>query len=435
MPDFAGLRLRVARLAERWISRTDKLLPRLIGRWQWQAPPWIPRTGKYVSDSRRYLSSDPRRALAFTIGVALVGVALIWYLTRPTPDYVAYTVTDPPLTEYDERGIKTIHPVRVYFASSAAPLKYVGKEVTEGISVSPAIPGVWFWSDDKVLLFTPKDDWPVGTTFRVKMTRAFIAQGVAIKDYSFDFNSPPFSARITESIFYQDPIDPTLKKVVASVKFTHPVDTADFEKRVSIALAKDAAYLGLEPDSRFFTVVYDKFDLGAHIHSAALAMPRDDTPMTLKVDKGVRAKRGGNETPEALLTVVTVPGRSSLRLSGAHMTLVDNARYEPEQILLLTSSSPVSERALVGNVGAYVLPLRHPNQPAEQRRPYQWNDPVEIGKEILDKSDALPLTYVPSEEAGNTQHGFKFKAPIGRFVFVSVKDGIQGIGGYIAGKP
>ncbi len=32
------------------------------------------------------------------------------------------------------------------------------------------------------------------------------------------------------------------------------------------------------------------------------------------------------------------------------MTVVDNARYEPEQILLLTSSSPVAERAFAGKV-------------------------------------------------------------------------------------
>src|SRR4029434_2490634 len=87
------------------------------------------------------------------------------------------------------------------------------------------------------------------------------------------------------------------------------------------------------------------------------------------------------------------------------------------------------------NVVAYVLPLRHPDQPAEQRRPYQWTDASQIGKEIIEKSQPLPLIYGPSEDNGNTQHGFKFKAPVGRYVFVSVKDGIQGIGGYIAGKP
>ena len=80
------------------------------------------------------------------------------------------------------------------------------------------------------------------------------------------------------------------------MKFSHPVDTEQLEPRVSLAVAKDAEYLGLTPDSRHFTVTYDKFKLSAFIHSAALAMPRDDTPMTLSIDKGVRAARGGNDT-------------------------------------------------------------------------------------------------------------------------------------------
>src|SRR6185369_4389296 len=130
------------------------------------------------------------------------------------------------------------------------------------------------------------------------------------------------------------------------------VDTAQFEQRVSLALAKDAEYLGLKPDSRNYTVIYDKFKLAAHVHSSALAMPRDDTPMTLRVDKGVRAARGGNETKDRLEAVVVIPGRSSLRFSGLQMTVVDNARFEPEQILMMTSSSPVAERALAGKVTA-----------------------------------------------------------------------------------
>ena len=44
------------------------------------------------------------------------------------------------------------------------------------------------------------------------------------------------------------------------------------------------------------------------------------------------------------------------------MTVVDNARYEPEQILLLKSSSPVAERAFAGKVSVRLLPVRHPRQ-------------------------------------------------------------------------
>jgi uncharacterized protein YfaS (alpha-2-macroglobulin family) len=42
---------------------------------------------------------------------------------------------------------------------------------------------------------------------------------------------------------------------------------------------------------------------------------------------------------------------------------------------------------------------------------------------------------VPSEEGGNTAHGFKFLAPAGRYLHIVVKDGVQGIGGYLSGKP
>ena len=95
-------------------------------------------------------------------------------------------------------------------------------------------------------------------------------------------------------------------------------------------------------------------------------MPRDDTPMTLRSIKACAPRAAATRPKDRMQAVVVIPGRSSLRFSGAQMTLVDNARYEPEQILLLTSSSPVAEKALAGKVTAYVLPVRHPE--AAQRR-------------------------------------------------------------------
>src|SRR5258708_30895478 len=98
--------------------------------------------------------------------------------------------------------------------------------------------------------------------------------------------------------------------------------------------------------------------------------------------------------------VVPIPGRASLRFTGAHMTLVDNARYEPEQILLMTSSSPVAEKALAPKVSAYLLPVRHPKQPKEDTDPYSWSNESQIGKEILSLSQRVPLNYVSSEQGG-----------------------------------
>jgi alpha-2-macroglobulin len=408
----------------------------LFGRWRWEAPAWFTPAKGYAVRGRRYLAADPKRAAILAVLLISAIGGYIWYASRPRPHYVGYSIIEPELTTYNDSGIESIHPMQVVFSESAAPLKQVGTTVTAGIALSPAIAGTWFWISDTELQFTPKADWPVDGAFTVKLSKkAMLAPQVELEDYSFKFRSQPFSARITESQFYQDPQDPNLKKIVATVTFSHPVDAERFESRVSLAVAKDAEYLGLTPDSRHFTVAYDKFKLAAYIHSSPLAMPRDDTQMTLLIDRGVRAARGGNDIPDRLEAVVTIPGRASLRFFNPQMTVVDNARYEPEQILLLTSSSPVAERAFDAKVTAQLLPVRHPRQPKEDTNPYEWRDVNEIGADILANCESVGVSYVPSDEGGNTAHGFKFNAPVGRYLYVMVKDNVQGTGGYISAKP
>ncbi len=409
----------------------------LIGDVQWQPPAWGRWTGARVAAGRRHLGAHPVHGLGILAALAAIAGGAYWYAHRPKPHYVTYAVEAPGLTEYNDTGVSSVKPLRVVFSEPAAPLKQIEKAITAGITLSPAVPGTWTWTTDHSLEFAPKGDWPVDGEFDARMDRrVLLARDVQLEDYTFEFKSAPFTAAIAESQFYQDPRDPNLKKLVATLRFSHPVDPAQLESRVSLGTASDAEYLGLTPDSRHFTVAYDKFKLAAFVHSAALAMPKDDTPLTLYVDKGVRAARGGNETPDRLQAVVTVPGRSSLRFSDASMTVVDNARYEPEQVLLVTSSSPVTERALVAGITVRLLPARHPKQtPNDGVVLYQWNDTSEIGQDILARSTPVALTYVPSDDNGGTSHGFKFRAPIGRFLHVVVKDGVQGIGGYLSGKP
>ena len=439
MRGLAGLQVlwaALVRAASKALAGIAWLSARVIGRWEWQPPSWMAWIGHGLAQGGRWLAADLRRAAAAVLLVLGLFGGWYWYKTRPTPHYVTYNVTAPALTEWNERGIDTIHPLAIEFDESAAPLANVEKAVTKGVEISPAIAGEWYWVSDKNLEFRPKNDWPVDKSFTVTFARkVFFAPGVRLEETSFDFRSQPFAANISASQFYQDPRDPNLKKLVATVSFSHPVDTGEFEQHVSLILSKDAEYLGLKPDSRNFSVVYDKFKLAAYIHSAALAMPRDDAPITLHVDKGIHAARGGNGTKLRLESTVVIPGRSSLRFSGLHMTLVDNARYEPEQILMMSSSSPVTEKALSGKVDAWVLPVRHPQQRKEDPNPYNWSDPDQIGKDILALSQRLPLTYVASEQGGDTNHGFKFLAPVGRYIFVYVPENVDGVGGYISGKP
>ena len=58
-----------------------------------------------------------------------------------------------------------------------------------------------------------------------------------------------------------------------------------------------------------------------------------------------------------------------------------------------------------------------------------------VGEDVLAKSDSVPVSYVPSDEGGDTSHGFKFRAPVGRYIHVLVKEDVPGTGGYVSGKP
>jgi len=210
--------LRVARTLRRAVVW---LFVNLFGRWQWQSPAWLSWIGERGGRSWRYLRGNPVRGAAAVVLVIAAGGAVGWYLTRPVPDYVTYVVNAPGLTEYNDDGISSIKPATIVFSESAAPLKQVQKAVTAGINVEPAIDGTWFWVSDKQLRFTPKIDWPVDGSFAVRLaSKGLVADRVLLDKYSFKFRSQPFAARIADSQFYQDPRNPNLRKLVATVKFS-----------------------------------------------------------------------------------------------------------------------------------------------------------------------------------------------------------------------
>ncbi|HTD91156.1 MAG TPA: MG2 domain-containing protein, partial [Burkholderiales bacterium] len=236
--------------------------------------------------------------------------------------------------------------------------------------------------------------------------------------------------------FYQDLSDPASKKIVATVNFTHPVDTADFEKRIVLREeGRDGVILGIGADDKKFKVTYDKFKVNAYIHSEPMPIPSQPVKIAVSIDKGARAARGGNLTAEVLKQSVTVPGLYSLAVQGIELTLAENERLEPDRIMMVHISADTHEKEIAGKVRAWVLPIHHPNtKPEDRKQPYAWSNPQQIGPEILAQSEALKLDPVPAEREYVQQHGFKFNAHAGRYVYVKVDKGIKSFGGYVMEK-
>ena len=254
----------------------------VFGRWKWEAPPWLSSAGAQVARGRRAVAAHPLPAGLLALALIAAAGGYAWYLTRPKPHYVTYVVTAPGLTEYNDNGIASIKPLTIVFSESAAPLKQIKTAVTSGLDLSPAVAGTWFWTSDKELRFSPKSDWPVDGAFSVQFARnGLLARQVQLESYRFKFRSQPFSARISNSEFYQDPRDPNLKKLVAAVAFSHPVDAEQFESHVSLAVAKD---IGLTPTATLHGGLRQV--QAGRLHPFGRApVPRDDTPITVRTTR------------------------------------------------------------------------------------------------------------------------------------------------------
>ncbi|MDP9009258.1 MAG: alpha-2-macroglobulin [Pseudomonadota bacterium] len=383
----------------------------------------------------------PRRTAAVVLGTLALAfgchVAWRWYHLLPKPQFASFSVSAPARTRIEEENAKP-DPLTVRFDRSVATLALAGKLLPTGVTIQPEILGTWRWWNDRVLEFRPKDDWPIGQAYTAALDKAILAPQIRIKEYGFKFSTASFSARVTSAQFYQDPVNPGLKMGVFDVQFTHPVDPAEFERRVEVRVAgQKEGLLGVGRETTPFTVVYDKLKLNASIHSASLAIPKDPTRLEVRINAGVRAIRGGNRTDSALIADAAVPGLYSLSVLGTEAVVVNNERNEPEQVLLVNLSAAAGERDVVQAVKAWILPKVRPAHDVvaaagREDAPYQWYNAKEVTDAVLKEAAPLNLEQIPAEREYVESHTFRYRSDVGRFMFVQIEKNLRSFGGYLS---
>ena len=433
---LVSLPARLARAVSHFIYVLGLMLQPLAGRVTWVRPTWMHSLAATI---RRRPGEIAAATLAVAI-VALVGWSG-WqrYLHRPhpaEPNLITFEVDGPTTTDYElgdgTPGI-TIHPVDVKFSASTAPIELVGKTVTHGVTLNPGLKGAWKWVDDRTLRFTPTQDWPIGAHVAIQFDPAqLFAPHVQVADDPATFDVTAFAAAMGSSEFYQDPQNPAAKKTIMGVTFNYPVDPAEFEKRISLVLmgrAKD------DVTPLKFTVMYDPAKLKAWVHSQPLELPRDNDTVVMTVDGGVRSSRGGDGTADPFKMVANVPGLYSLTIGDVSPTLVNNDKYEPEQVLVLTTSDTVRGEDLAKVTQAWVLPKRKTgHKQAADEPPYDWST-SEVSDDVLHHSQPVKLEVVPTENEFSDTQSFKYQADPGQRVFIRIAGGLKSFGGYLLGGP
>ena len=413
----------------------------------WGPPTWMRKLGEAMA----WVAAQLQRRLASVALVALIAVggASLWpqlqkwthglIPDRPVVVQATGSAADPKRTEVELDAAP--NPAVVNFNKPVAPIALVGKEAVD-VTLEPATPGRWTWVTQSRLEFLPAADWPVAQAYKVKLGSKALSANVEIDKRSYDFSAPAFSAQFDTAEFYQDPVQANLRRAVFSVRFSHPVNVAEFEKRLSMyyddscsKAAGVAAALGLGGcSSEKFNISYDKFKVLATVQSNGLAIPDKTRAMTLKLVSGITAQRGGPGTGSEVLRNVDVPGLFSAEIASVEAGIVTNEAGEPEHVLHVTASMPVHERELARVVQAWLLPATKSDKDKPDDK-FDWTaEPEAITDAVLKRATKLSLQAIAAEREVMDSLSFRMpQAEGGKHLLVRVSKGMKTHGGYQLG--
>src|SRR6266851_2355574 len=200
-------------------------------------------------------------------------------------------------------------------------------------------------------------------------------------------HAPEFRASFVDAQFYENPTDPKDKRVVATIKFTHPVNKADFEKRIALRMrVKPVKSFESRDTCAFdFKVSYDRTGGIAYIHSDPFTIPERAAEMQIKIGADVHSSRGGPGTPDPLLQTVSIPGIATyFRILYVSAQPITNERGEMERVATLNSSVPLKQNDLANSISVVMLPKDRPAIGDQKiRKDYRWNDATEAVPDFL----------------------------------------------------
>ncbi len=439
------------------MSKLRRLLTLIFGNISWQPPGWL---------------REHRRAVVWITVLTLLASAGGWfgydyYRKLPKPRTVAVSVDPPPVTKL-EKELKP-RPLLVRFDDSAARLDLIGKPLSAGVRVEPAIEGTWRWTGDRCLELRPAQDWPAEKKYRITIDKSILAPRVLLTRHVCDVETPKFSASLKKLEFYQDPNDPAVKQVVATLEFTHSVAQGELEKRVSLAML-GGSQVFKQKQAPLFSVSFGPHHRIAYVRSLPLALPEREDFMRFTLGKGVATSQGGATTKEDIQKKIRIPNiYSFFKIDSVEGEIVRKSNGEPEQILVVKTTAGAKSEDIAKALEIYLLPKKKPakddtdaqpgsstEEPASRDEPKageesdddntedadaddhndeeKWGSPREVDAGVLKSAKPVKFTLVPSKQENSKEHTFKINVEQNGSLYFKIRKGVRAPGDFALGE-
>jgi len=412
----------------RLIDFIASLFNPLIGRFRWTSPPWL----RFLNTARK---NSPARFWLTLLAILLAGGGYLYVESLPKPEMVKAFAQAPAITQ-NVKDAKP-YPLRITFKkdgalTSVAALETLDKELNDRIAVAPVAKGRWSWQSENTLLFTPENDWPAGQEYSVTFAKDLFSKSVKLEEYSSTFTTPPFTVSVESFSFYKDPADPTIRKVVGTLSFSHPVDSKSLESKLSMSLQSKAAGDTGSGKPYTYTVTYDDNHRQAFIHSEPVNIGSEENYMYLKVAGGIKPLHGPARTESELSDKVVIPSSYTFfRIRSANGQIVRDEQNDnqPDQALVIEFTDGVMTEKITDNIKAFLLPLKR-FEKEKSPEVYSWRSPAEVTEEVLSRATPLALEALPTERRFESIQSFRFNAPENRYLYVRIGKGVKSEGGF-----
>jgi len=364
-----------------------RLLGLLFGQFSWSPPKWLVACFTFL---KKHL----KIALSLFCAI-LIAIALVFYidsLPKPISTKAVFSTVsfNSTLTVNFEYDLDALHEDQLHPEGqpSTARIDLLHKTVKSGITLEPAKAGVWTWANDNHLTFKPETPWPAGTQYQVIFDKTIFGDEIRLSSDEYSFTTLPLTASIRDKKFYQDPTDATIRRVIATINFSHPVDTESFEKRLSLEMTPKKA-LGSSGKKHDFSVTYNSNKQTAYIQSTPITLPNE---------------------PEFVPDIY-----SFLKVSNHSAKIIRNAKNKPEQVLTLEFTDPIEKDELLSKLNVYRLPKS--NQPGG--RSY-WEGPEQVDENIIQNSVKSTLTMIPNKKSSSNIYNFVLDEPENIYLYLKI---------------
>ena len=410
------------------------LLAYVLGRISWSPPPWLSSLGLLIQCYRRGFATLVLLAIFASGG-------FYYHDSLPKPVMVKATAAPISLTpnyrdarpdslqlqfDYDYAVLNDDQP-RPEGYPSVARIDLVGETVVEGVSLSPPREGKWTWRDDRVLEFEPTSDWAAGVDYQVKFDSVIFSESSRLSDHTVRFSTPQFKASVDSIEMYQDPLDISVRRVISTVSFTHPVDKESFESRISMQMRPADAGISVKPKAYRYEVTYDETSRQAYIQSEPLRLPENSSYMTLVVTDGVSSLLGGQASSESMENQTLVPDIFSfLKVASIRTHIIRSEANDPEQILSLEFTDDIAQNELLEKLSLYLLPTK-----GESHGKRRWGSPREVKPDVLNSSQKVTFKLIPNERNYSKIYNLSLDLPEARYLYLKLDKGLTSVNKFV----